>query len=670
MGRLTLPMNPRRGLNTIWTLVDTPATMTVHTLVSRSRTRLLPLLALSLSLLTAPTLLLAQGARVIPAPVNQAYAGVITLDVDLTDLERKIMEVRQSLPVKAGPLTLLYPRWLPGNHSPTGPIGQFAGLRIQGKGQEIAWRRDTVDMHAFHLDVPAGVSTLDLSFQYLSPVSEASGRVVMTPEIIGLQWNTVVLYPAGHDVGAIQVRPSARLPQDWKLASALDERAREGDRVHFKDVTLETLVDSPLWAGKYAQRVALDGAGAAPVYLNLFADSPSSLKASAEQLDAHKALVVQADRLYGARHFKRYEFLLALSEHFSGIGLEHAESSENGVRPGYFTEWAKSAPRRSLLPHEFTHSWNGKFRRPSDLSTANFNEPMQDSLLWMYEGQTQYWGYVLSARSGLVSSADSLDSLAQTAAWLDTRSGRSWRNLQDTTNEPVISRRAHQDWRSWQRGEDYYDEGLLIWLDADTLIRERSDGKKSLNDVARLFFGVEDGRVKTLGYRFDDVVSALNAVAPFDWATFLRQRLDTHAAPAPLDGLARSGWKLVYSEQQSEYAKAAEATRRYTGFGYSLGLDLDKDGKLTQVQWGGPAFKAGLTSSMLLVAVNGIAYKPELLREAITQAKDGRGIELLVKAADRYRSVKIDYRGGLRYPKLERMAGTPDRLTEILSALK
>lgn len=643
--------------------------MTVTALVFRCRTRLLTLFALGLALLAMPTLVIAQTARVIPKPTDQAYAGVIALDVDLTDLERKIMEVRESLPVKPGPLTLLYPRWIPGTHSPTGSVSQLAGLHITAKGEELQWRRDALDTHAFHLDVPAGVSGLELSFQYLSPVSDASGRVVMTSEIIGLQWNTVVLYPAGHDASAIQVRPSARLPHDWKLASAFDQRARDGDRVHFRDVTLETLVDSPLWAGKYTQRVALDTAGPAPVYLNLFADSPASLKASTEQLDAHKALVQQADRLYGSRHFKRYEFLLALSDHFTGIGLEHSESSENGVKPNYFTEWAKSAPRRTLLPHEYTHSWNGKFRRPSDLSTPNFNEPMQDSLLWVYEGQTQYWGYVLSARSGLVSIADSMDSLAQTAAWLDTRAGRTWRNLQDTTNEPVISRRAAQDWRDWQRGSDYYDEGTLIWLDADTKIRELSGGKTSLNEVAKAFFGVENGRIKALPYGFDDVVRALNTAAPQDWAAFLRQRLDTHAQPAPLEGLTRSGWKLVYTEQQSEYAKAAEATRKNRGFGYSLGFDLDKDGKLTHVQWGGPAFQAGLTPTVQLVAVNGHAYKPELLREAITRAKDGSGVELLIKATDRYRTVKIDYRGGLRYPKLERIADTPDRLTEILSAV-
>lgn len=643
--------------------------MTTRLLLSLPCSRFLSLLALGLALLSGPSTGLAQSGSGAAKVADQSYPGVITVDVDLTDLQRKIMEVRQTIPVQPGPLTLLYPQWIPGSHSPVGPVGKLAGLRILAQGEVIDWKRDTQDMYAFHLVVPHGAKTLELSFQYLSPVSEATGRVVMTTEIIGLQWNTVVLYPAGPAARSIQMRPSATLPGGWKLASALDEAQREGDRVVFKEVSLETLVDSPLWAGRYTERVALDSAGSAPVFLTLFADHPASLKASTEQIDAHKALVQQADRLFGSRHFKRYEFLLALSEHFSGIGLEHAESSENGVKPGYFTEWAKGAPRRTLLPHEYAHSWNGKFRRPADLSTTNFNQPMHNSLLWFYEGQTQYWGYVLSARSGLVSIADSRESLAQTAAWLAARSGRAWRNLQDTTNEPIVSRRARQDWRSWQRSEDYYDEGALIWLDVDTQIRALSAGKASLNELASQFFGVEAGRVQTLPYTFEDIVRALHAVAPFDWSTFLRQRLDSHDPSALADGLTRSGWKLVYSDQPSEYAKNIEAAQKFTSFAYSLGFDLDKDGKLTHVMWDSPAFRVGLAPSVQVIAVNGFAYKPELLREAITHAKSGAAVELLIKAADRYRTVKIDYRGGLRYPKLERIEGAPDRLTQILTAM-
>jgi predicted metalloprotease with PDZ domain len=610
--------------------------------------------------------------RAIPAPQEVPYAGTLQLDVDLTDLDHRVMQVRETLPVKPGPLTLLYPHWLPGAHNPGGSVSKLAGLQITANGTPLEWKRDTLDVYAFHVDVPAGVSTLDLSYQYLSPITQANGRVVMTPEIIGLQWISVLLYPAGHASDSIQVQANAKLPAGWQTGTALDVAKRDGDHVAFKPLSLERLVDSPMWAGKYTKRIALDETpGKAPVYLNLFADAPSSLDAQPEHIAAHKALIQQTDKLYGSRHFARYEFLLAMSENFSGIGLEHSESSENGVGLTYFTEWKKNSLGRDLLSHEMTHSWNGKYRRPADLSTPNLNVPMQDSLLWVYEGQTQYWGHVLAARSGLVPLQDALDSLAYTAAGENARAGRQWRNLQDTTNEPIISQRSHLDWGDWQRREEYYVEGQLVWLDADTKIRELSKGAKSLNDVAKAFFGVEDGRVKVLTYTFDDYVKALNAVAPYDWAGFLRQRLDGHSNANLLDGITRGGWKLTFTDKQSEYGKAMEMGRRgNTDFSYSLGFDLDHDGKLSNLKWGGPAFKAGMTASMQLLAVNGYAYKAEGLREAITHAKDGSGIELLVKFENRYRTFKIDYRDGQRYPKLERVADKPDLLTAILSPMK
>ena len=640
------------------------------------------------------------GAQTIPPPSNTPYIGTLAIEVDLTDIERKIMPVRQTLPVQVGPLTLLYPRWIPGTHSPTGSVARMAGLQISGNGKPVAWTRDPVDVFAFHMTVPPGVSMLDITFQHLSPVSPATGRVVVTSEIIGLQWNTVVLYPAGYFVSGIQTRASAKLPAGWQTATSLDIARRTGDWLEFKPVSLETLVDSPLWAGKYSKRLALDAPGVSPlaiastplsisastsasapaaavasakppVYLTLFADTAAQLEALPEHLAAHTQLVQQADAVFGSRHFARYEFLLAISEYFSGIGLEHSESSENGVRLGYFTEWKKSSAGRTLLPHEYAHSWNGKFRRPADLWTPNFNTPMQDSLLWIYEGQTQYWGHVLAARSGIVPLADSLDSLAQTAASLDARSGRAWRNLQDTTNEPVIGGRGQQDWSDWQRREEYYDEGLLIWLDADTRIREMTQDGRSLADVAKAFFGIQDGRVSAVTYTFDDYVAALNSVAPSaDWAAFLRQRLDTNDNATVLDGIKRAGWRLVFSETQSDYSKGVEGAFRFTDFSHSLGFSLDKDAKFNRIQWNGPAFKAGLTVGMQLIAVNSLAYKAEDLRAAITAAKDGSGVELLVKVDNRYKTVKIDYRSGQRYPKFERIEGTTDRLTAILSSVK
>lgn len=627
----------------------------------------------------------------IPVPQNRPYLGPLVLQVDATDLDHRLLQVRQTVPVKPGPLVLLYPQWLPGTHGPSADITRLAGLIITGAGKRIEWLRDTLEPYAFRLTVPKGVDSIELSFQHLAPITQESGRVSVTPAILGVQWNTVLLYPAGHDAQAIEVKARLRLPPGWQQGSGLRAAdgtlpmAGEGGWVDYGKTTLETLVDSPVFAGRYFKRIELDAPGTQrPVALNLFGDDAAQIEADATQIEAHKKLVLQADKLFGARHFAHYDFLLAISKNFSGIGLEHHESSENAVRPGYFKDWAKAVRSRGLLPHEYVHSWDGKFRRPADLLTPNFNVPMQDTLLWVYEGQTTYWGDVLTPRSGLGTPEQARDRLAYDAAALDARLGRTWRNLQDTTNEAVMQgRRRSKDWLSWQRGSDYYPEATLIWLDADTLIREKSQGKRSLDDFAKGFFGVQEGRplslpVRPLPYTFDDVVKALNAVQPHDWAKFLRDRLDSYGPGAPLDGLARSGWKLVYTEKESEFAKApsSDDEERSKDFAYSLGLRISaggqgaggRVGRITEVLWDSPAFKAGLAPSASIEAVNLRAYDADRLAAAITANKGGaQPIELLLRDGDQFRNVRIDYRGGLRYPKLERIEGTPDRLTEIFA---
>jgi predicted metalloprotease with PDZ domain len=363
--------------------------------------------------------------------------------------------------------------------------------------------------------------------------------------------------------------------------------------------------------------------------------------------------------------------LLALSDEFSFAGLEHHQSGENGVRTTYFSDWDKQQEwRANLVSHEYIHSWDGKFRRPADQLTANFNLPMQDSLLWVYEGGTSYWGHVVGARAGLVDAAQMRDGLAATAALYDTRAGRAWRSLQDTTNDPIVNGRGPLAWMTWQRAEDYYSEGELIWLDADTKIREMSGEKRSLDDFARGFFGVQNGRHVPLTYTFADVVAALNAVQPYDWAAFLRARLNGHGPGAPLDGITRAGWKLVYTDQETAYFKDVEDYRKAANFSYSLGLSIAADGRITNVAWDSPAFKVGLTEGYTLLAVDGRAYKPEVLKAAITAAKSGRDpIELLLKMNDRFRTASIDYHEGLKYPRLERIESTPDRLAAIFTPL-
>ncbi|MES1201449.1 MAG: peptidase M61 [Pseudomonadota bacterium] len=604
----------------------------------------------------------------IAAPQDIAYPGTITLNVDATDVERAIFRVHETVPV-TGPVTLVYPQWLPGKHGARGQIEKVAGLVITANGQPVTWRRDPVDVYAFHVDTPQGATSLDVNFQFLSATDTAQGPIVMTPDMLNLEWESLALYPAGYYNARINFTASATLPEGWSFATALDGDTT-GANPHFQTTDFATLADSPMFAGRYYRKVDLDPGGRSRVTLNIFADRPDQLQGTDAQIQFHRNLVHQADLLYGARHFDHYDFLFALSDHLGGIGLEHQRSSQNGVPGNYFTEWNNASSRRDLLPHEMTHSWNGKYRRPADLWVPNFDVPMRDSLLWVYEGQTQYWGNVLAGRAGLLTQQESLDSLALTAAAYDTRVGRSWRPLVDTTNDPIISSRAPQAWRSWQRSEDYYSEGQLIWLDADTLIRERTNGRKSLDDFARTFFGVHDGQWRAPEtYTFDDIVAALNSVTPYDWASFLHQRVDAVAPHAPLDGLARGGYRLVYNETRSPYLSASETHRKSAGFTYSIGLSIGEGGVISDVQWDGPAFNAGVTRGAKLIAVNGVGYEAEGLRRAITNAKtDTHPIQLLLQDGDRYWTVSIDYHGGLRYPHLERIPGTPDRLSAIYAA--
>jgi predicted metalloprotease with PDZ domain len=536
-------------------------------------------------------------------------------------------------------------------------------------GSRLDWTRDPVDVFAFHVAVPAGATTLDVAFQVTSPLDTNEGRVVMTPDMLNLQWNAVALYPAGYFTRQLTAEASVRLPDGWQFGTALETASTTGGVTTFKAVPFETLVDSPMFAGRYFSRLDLDPGGPVPVHLDVVADRADLLEMKPEQVEAHRALVRQAYKLYGSHHYDHYDLLLALTDHMSGIGLEHHRSSENGTVPNYFVDWDRIPDTRDLLAHEFTHSWNGKFRRPADLWTPNYNVPMRGSLLWVYEGQTQYWGFVLAARAGLLTKQQALDALASTAATYDSRIGRQWRALQDTTNDPVAALRRPLAWRSWERSEDYYSEGQLVWLDVDTLIRERSANRRSLDDFARAFFAVNDGSYVPVTYTFEDVVKALNTVEPYDWAAFLRARLDGHGPGAPLDGLARGGYKLVYADTPSDYFRSSEVRRQVTDLTYSLGMVLARDGRLTDVLWEGPAYKAGLVAGTQVVAVNGTAFDADRLKAAIRNAKkaDAAPTELLVRNGDRYRTVRLDYHGGLRYPRLEREATAPARLDQIFT---
>ena len=607
-----------------------------------------------------------------PTPVDKPYPGTIDLQIDLTDRVRGVVGVHETIPVSAGPLTLLYPQWIPGDHSPTGPISKLAGLTVAANGQRIDWVRDRVDVFAFHMNVPRGVSSLTVDFQHLSPVRGREGRVSHSPEMANLSWDMVVLYPAGHFVRRIQVAPSVKLPEGWQFASALTVASQSGSLVKFQDTNLETLVDSPLYAGANFKRIDLSPSPANPVYLDLFGDTPENIAITPEQIELHRNLVKEAEKLYASHHYGHYDFLYLISDKLGGIGLEHHQSSEDGSRASYFTDWAGSVLDRDLLAHEYTHSWNGKFRRPADLWTPNYNVPMQDDLLWVYEGMTEYWGFVLTARSGLSPAAHIRDRIALIAADFDASPGRTWRPMIDTTNQPTVSQRTPVSWLTWQRGEDYYDEGLLIWLDADTKIREMSNRTKSLDDFAKVFLGVDDGSFVPHTYTFDDVVAALNKVQPYDWATFLHARVDQLAA-TPKDGLTRGGYRLSYSDTPPDWFKHVEETNvpSLTSFEFSVGFSVGGEDTITNVTWNSPAFQAGIVPGMRLVAVNDEAYNTAKFREVLVQAeKTTTPLKLLLRRDDHYLTVNLDYHGGLRYPKLERIEGSVDLLDAILAPAK
>jgi predicted metalloprotease with PDZ domain len=632
----------------------------------------------------ALAMILAAGAaraepecRPVAPPRDEAYPGVIQLRVNATDIDHRVFHVHESLQVAAGEeLVLLYPEWLPGTHMPEGRnrLNKLAGLTVKAGGTALGWARDECNVFAFRIAVPAGVTAVDVDFDYLSADGAQNGpgaHQEISQELLVLEWGSLVLYPAGHFVGRIEVEPSATLLQGWEFATALD-RASDPAAPSFKPVSLEILVDSPLFAGKYAMRWDLDPGATAPVHLDAFADRPDLLKTKDldKHIDAHRALIQQAYKLFGAKHYDHYDFLATLSENIGGGGLEHHRSSEDNTNAEYFAEWdSKTIATRDLLPHEYTHSWNGKFRRPKDLWTPNYNVPMGDSLLWVYEGQTQYWGQVLATRSGLWGKEQALDALALTAAYYQAQVGRKWRNLQDTTYDEIVAPRfLPRSWASWRRSEDYYDEGLLLWLDVDTLIREQSQGRRSLDDFARGFFGIQDGSLGPDLYTFDDIVRGLNATQPYDWAKFLRERLDSLERD-PLDGITRGGYRLTWSDAPGKYAESLEKLYEFTGFTYSLGVTIDKGGKIRGVLWDSLAFKAGLSPGVQIQAVNGMAYSTERMKDAIKGSPSAsEPIELIVKNQDHYRIVRIDYHNGLRYPHLERVEGTPARLDDILAA--
>jgi predicted metalloprotease with PDZ domain len=585
----------------------------------------------------------------------------MTMAVDATEAARNVLHTTLTIPVQSGPLTLFYPKWIPGEHSPTGPINDLMGLKVSANGKSIPWKRDEVEMFAFHLDVPAGVNTLEVTFDDVSQPS-----TTMTARLARIKWNRVLLYPRGLSSDAIRVASSLRLPPGWKYATSLPVSRDMGSQVQFKEVSLTELVDSPAIIGVNFRKVPLSSDGVLHE-MDIVGDSPADLEAKPQTVAAWQNLIREAYALFGSRHYRSYRFLLTLSDYGGGEGLEHHESSEDGVGEKALSDADQLIDLGDLLGHEYAHSWNGKYRRPADLTIADFEQPMHGDLLWVYEGLTEYLGKVLPSRSGLWTPENFHESLAAVAAEMDNQQGRSWRPLVDTATSVQIAYSSPRAWMNYRRRVDYYFEGLLIWLEADVLIRRQSQGKLSLDDFCHKFHGGADTTPVVKTYTFDDIVNTLNEVMPYDWRGFLNQRVNLIAAHAPLGGVTDGGWKLVYNEMPNEEIKFTEQQRKFLNFMYSVGFIIKDDGSLLDVSPHMPAANAGLAPGMKLISINGRSWSADLLRDAIAATKTSTtALELVVENGSFQQAYKVDYHGGARYPHLERDASKPDLLAEII----
>jgi predicted metalloprotease with PDZ domain len=626
-----------------------------------------------LIVLSLVLLLLISAPCVIGQTSAPTSAQTIRLHVDLTDAPRNIYHARLHIPAHRGEMALVFPEWIPGNHRPSGPIASLTGIRMEAAGQPLMWQRDAIDMYQFHVTVPSGVTDIDVSLDALTMLDSAgSGGPAASSNLLDLNWNAVVLYPKGARSDDVNFAASITLPEGWKFGTALPVARSNGDEVEFSPVSLTTLIDSPVIAGLHYRKIELSKPGETPSHaMDLVADADADLAMSEKDLAAYQKLVAEAGAMFGgARHYRQYHFLLTLSDQVGGHGLEHHESNDSAAAERMLLDPDLHYLYTDLVPHEYAHSWNGKYRRPAGLATTNYQEPMIGDLLWVYEGLTDYLGPLFAARSGLMTDEQYRERLAETAAQLDHRTGRQWRPLEDTARSVQILRLQGSQWASWRRGLDYYPEGQLIWLEVDSIIRQQTHGQRSLDDFCRRFHGGESGPPKVVPYTFDDIVRTLNEVAPYDWASLLHERVEAVTTHAPLGGIERGGWKLVYTDKPNQYMKSVEKTQKYADFSCSLGFGLGQDGKFSDVIVGSPAYEAGLGPGMKLVAVNGRKWSPPLLHAALKAAQgSAQPIDLLVEDAQFIKTYSINYHDGEKNPHLERVADQPDLMGDMLKPL-
>ena len=602
----------------------------------------------------------------IEAPTDTPYLGTIQLHIDATDVLRRIYQIRETIPVeRPGTHTFLYPEWTPGDHAPDEPLEKLAGLVFTANGNRLHWVRDTVNVHAFSVDVPAGTTSLDVQYQYLGSTGSTTGPVLITPTMLDLQWQSVILYPAGHFLRDIVYQPSLTLPFGWTYLTSLDGGKTKRNTVTFPPIRLDALIDQPVMAGRYLKQVLLTE-NPVPMRLDVAAQDPADLAVLPQAAKQFAALMPQAYKLFGSHHYDHYDHMLFLSDEISTY-FEHHRSGENVAPADFLRSTATSAadsPNLYFIAHGYVHSWNGMYRRPAGMWTPNLNTPERDSMFWVFEGLTDYWADVLCARAGLFTKDDIEDVYSHLAASVTLDAGADWRPLEDTNNAPLISFRRPISWASWQRNMfDPYVVGEMIWLEADTIVRQQSAGRKSLDDFARSFFSGNDAGNVTRTYTFDDMVKALNAVQPYDWRGFFRSRLNDYGQDKMLHSIDHTGYRLIFTDKPL----GNDPPGRSLDLAYSLGMRVNPNGLINAVHWEGPAFKANLTIGETIVSVNGKPYDPEFFAKAIASAADGGPLDLVVKRGTWQQSTSIQWRGGMRYPRLERIKGTPDILDDILT---
>jgi predicted metalloprotease with PDZ domain len=598
-----------------------------------------------------------------------AQHGVIQVNVDARDAPRRIIHVQLHIPTSPGPLTLLYPQWIQGEHGPTGPIADLVSLKFRANNKAVAWRRDSVNLYAFHMTAPEGSTALDAGFDFISP-ADAGGFTEgssMTTELAVLNWNQYVLYPQGTPADQLRYHTTLRLPHDWHYGTALDVARESGDDIEFQPTSLATLIDSPVSAGAHYKTIELGVFNGVPHYIHIAADSERALAMPPQAVKQYKRLVAEAGAMFGSRHYRSYHFLLTLSDHVASFGLEHHESSDDRLGERTLLDENLLTFYSELLPHEFVHSWNGKYRRPAGLATKDYSEPLRGDLVWMYEGLTEYLGSVLTARSGMETPELFRERLAYVIAHLEYESGRAWRPLADTAISAQILFSAREDYSALRRGIDFYGEGQIVWLEVDTLLRRLSHGTKSIDDFCREFYGGGETSPAVNPYTLEDVIASLNRVQAYTWADFFRERVDTVQTGAPVQGIENGGWKLTYDDIRPEYWNTTEDQDRTTDMLPSLGMTVKSDGLVADVVIGSPVQRAGIAPGATITSVNGRQFTATVLREEIQgAAKSSDPIDLMVRNGEYTSSRKVDYHGGERYPHLERRNGQTDMLTEIV----